>query len=57
MCTAATAKRRRKQFRKGYRHLAPQGRPVYRRRSVEKSQRMLARRIETEKRMRAGKKS
>lgn len=29
MCTCATAKRRRKHFKNGFKHLAPQKRPGY----------------------------
>lgn len=43
MCTTATAKRRRKQARKNYMHMAPLKRPRYRRKSAEKSAKTLAR--------------
>lgn len=51
MCVAATARRRRSQAKNNYRHLAPLRRPKYKRRDEEKSARILARRIETERRM------
>lgn len=51
MCVAATARRKRRQAKNNYRHLAPLRRPRYKKRDAEKSARILARRIETEKRM------
>lgn len=52
MCTAATARRRRKQAANNYRHLSKQRRPHYNKVSADKSARREARKIETEKRMR-----
>jgi hypothetical protein len=42
MCTASTAKRRRKQARNGYKHIAPLRRPIYHARSADKAARRLA---------------
>lgn len=56
MCTASTAKRRRKQAANNYKHLAPLRRPKYNKRDAEKSARIEARKVETEKRMRMKKK-
>lgn len=52
----ATAKRRRKQAANGYTHLARIGRPVYKKKSKEKSARRLAQLIATERRIKQGKK-
>jgi hypothetical protein len=43
VCTTATAKRRRKQARKNYMHMAPLKRPRFRRKSAERSAKDLAR--------------
>lgn len=43
MCTTATAKRRRKQARKNFMHMAPMKRPRYARKSAERSAKDLAR--------------
>lgn len=56
MCTAQAAKRRRRQAANKYRHLAPLRRPHYCMKSAEKSARIEARKIETEKRMKQKKK-
>lgn len=46
MCVASTAKRRRKQAAKKYRHLAKLGRPIYNVMSREKSARKLSRAVQ-----------
>jgi hypothetical protein len=51
MCTAATARRRRRQAANDYRHLPAKRRPYFSKRSAEKSARIEARKIATEKRM------
>lgn len=53
MCGSSTGKRRRRQAAMGYTHLAKLGRPIYGKRSKEKSARMLAQRIATERRIKA----
>lgn len=45
MCTASTAKRRRRQAANGYKHLSKQRRPHFNKRSAEKSARIEARKI------------
>lgn len=49
MCTASTAKRRRRQARNGYRHLAPLVRPHYKKTSEDKQARRLAQLIAGER--------
>lgn len=56
MCVAQTAKRRRRQAMNNYRHMSPMQRPRYSKKSAEKSARLLAKRIETEKRIKQKKK-
>ena len=55
MCTAQTAKRRRKQAAKKYRHLPPLKRPHYAVRSKEANARRLARLIDRQKAMQSRK--
>lgn len=55
MSTCATANRRRRQAVNGYRHLGPLVRPVYKKKSLQKSQRRLAQVIEMERRMQQNK--
>jgi hypothetical protein len=45
MCTASTAKRRRRQAANAYRHLSVKRRPKYNKRSAEKSARIEARKV------------
>ena len=56
MCVAQTAKRRRRQAAIGYKHMSPMRRPHYNKVDPGKSARLLAERIETERRMRQKKK-
>lgn len=56
MCTASTAKRRRRQAVNNYKHLAPLRRPKFNKVDAGKSQRRELRKIETEKKMRMKKK-
>lgn len=49
MCVASTAKRRRRQAKNGYNHLAKLGRPIYNKKSAEKMTSRLARVIAAEK--------
>lgn len=51
MCTASTAKRRRRQAANGYKHMSPLKRPHYSKIDAGKSARRLAERIATERRM------
>lgn len=51
MCTASTAKRRRRQAKNNYKHLPPRQRPHYVKRDASVSQKRLQRLIETERRM------
>lgn len=51
MCGSSTGKRRRRQAANGYSHLAKLGRPIYGKRTAEKSARILAQRIATERRI------
>lgn len=46
MCGSSTAKRRRRQFKNGFRHLAKLGRPIYTIMSKEKSAAREARKIQ-----------
>lgn len=55
MCVARTARRRRKQARQGYKHLAKLGRPIYSKPSPGKMSRRLANLIEKQKRIQARK--
>jgi len=55
MCTAATAKRRRKQANNNYRHLSPQDRPHYVKRDVGVSASRLQRLIEKQRAIAANK--
>lgn len=55
MCTAQTAKRRRRQAANGYRHMSKMKRPRYHKVSKEKADNNLARLIQREK-DRAGRK-
>lgn len=49
MCTAQTAKRKRRQAANGYRHMAPLRRPKYKKVSAEKADNNLMRLIAREK--------
>lgn len=49
MCVTATAKRRRRQAKQGYNHLAKKQRPIYRARSAEKATERLRRTLEAER--------
>jgi len=49
MCVASTAKRRRRQAKNGYNHLAKLGRPQFRQKSAEKSSARLQRMIAEER--------
>lgn len=51
MCTASTAKRKRRQAANGYKHLGPMKRPHYLKRDAETSAKRLQRLIATERRM------
>lgn len=51
----STAKRRRRQAANGYTHLAKLGRPIYKKKSKEKSARRLQQLIATERRIKQGK--
>lgn len=42
MCTASTAKRRRRQARNGYKHIAPLRRPIFRVKDASKRAQRLA---------------
>ena len=52
MCGSSTGKRRRKQAANGYAHLAKLGRPIYGKKSKDKSARLLRQRIATAERIR-----
>lgn len=49
MCTASTAKRRRRQACKGYKHLAPLQRPRYKKTSADKANRRLQQLVAAER--------
>lgn len=51
MCGQKTAKRRRKQSAKEYRHMAKLGRPIYKKKDSLTSARRLQKLIETERRI------
>ena len=56
MCVCATAKRRRRQHRQKFNHLPPRARPYYKVRDEHTSKRRLQRQLETERRIKQGKK-
>jgi len=56
MSATQQAKRRRRQAAMGFTHLAPDQRPIYKKRSKEASAAHLARIIETQRRIQQGKK-
>lgn len=51
MCTASTAKRKRRQARNGYKHLGPLKRPIFHKPSEAKARRRLRQVIEKQKQM------
>lgn len=55
MCTASTAKRRRRQAAKGYKHLSKQRRPIYKKPDAAKSARRMRQSVEKQKKMQMNK--